>query len=353
MPSIASTFRGAVGACGLHLLLLAAPSPLASAEAPDATLKLKAAHVADESFAWHRALERFRDVARARSNNTLDVQIYPNGLLGTEKDYVQYMVQGVLDVATVSAASASPIAREASFLDLLYLWKDHDHWQRAMDGDVGQKLGELLEKSTAKGGNPGFHVLGYWGGSEMHVASRAHGYETMKELAGAKIRTQDSVLQQEMWKLSGAFPVVVPYPAALNGLTQGVIEGVDGTLASFVNMKLYDVAPHISLTGHMTSVRPLFMSGHTWKKLSPTQQKAVVEAAKEATALARTLEWQQAQEAETQLRAKSNVKFYTFKEKQLMREQTQGIRQRVAAETGLQPLLEAVDAGWSDKAKKK
>jgi TRAP-type C4-dicarboxylate transport system substrate-binding protein len=118
-------------------------------------------------------------------------------------------------------------------------------------------------------------------------------------------------------------------------------------------MKVHDTAPHISVTGHVTSVRPLFMSGHTWRKLSPAQQKAVVEAAKEATALARTLEVQQAHEAEAQLKAKPTVRFYPFKEKQLMRDQTQGIRQRVAADMGLQPLLEAVDAGWTDKAKKK
>ena len=351
MSRLPATFPSRVArALGLLALLLATPG--IAAEPGVEVVKLKAAHVADETFAWHKGLERFRELARAKSNNTVDVQIYANGLLGSEKDYVQYLVQGVLDVATVSAASATPIAREASFLDLLYLWRDHDHWQRALDADVGEKLSELLEKATAKGTNPGFRVLGYWGGSELHVAARAKGYQVVKDLAGLKLRTQESPLQQEMWKLSGASPIVVPYQAALNGLQQGVIEGVDGTFVSFLHMKLYDMAPHLTLTGHVTSVRPLFMSGHTWKKLSPAQRKAVVEAAREATTLARSLEWQQGQDAEAQLKAKPNVRFYAFKEKQLMRDQTQGIRQRVAAEAGLQALLEAVDAAWGDKRKR-
>jgi TRAP-type C4-dicarboxylate transport system substrate-binding protein len=335
------------------LVVLPAAAPLRAADVAGEPIKLKAAHVADETFAWHKGLERFRDVARARSGNTIEVQIYANAMLGTEKDYVQYLVQGVLDVATVSPGAASPLAREVSFLELLCLWKDQEHWQRALDGDVGRHLGEVLEKATAKGSNPGFRVLGYWGGTEMHVAARTKGYAGVKELTGLKVRTQESPLQLEMWRGLGAEPVSVPAQSTLTALQKGVIESMDGTFISLLAMKVHDTAPHISLTGHVTSVRPLFMSGHTWRKLSPSQQKAVVEAAREATALARSVEQQQAQEAEAQLKAKPAVRFYPFKEKQLMRDQTQGIRQRVAADMGLQPLLEAVDAGWADKAKKK
>jgi len=148
--------------------------------------------------------------------------------------------------------------------------------------------------------------------------------------------------------------VVLPVPSTLTALQKGVIvDGLDGTFVSLLAMKVEGTAPHISLTGHVTSIRPLFMSGHTWRKLSASQQKAIVEAAKEATALARTLELQQSLEAEAQLKAKTNVRFYAFKEKQLMRDQTQGIRQRVAAEMGLQSLLEAVDAAWAEKPRKK
>jgi TRAP-type C4-dicarboxylate transport system substrate-binding protein len=331
---------------------LATPPPALPAEAVEPVLKLKAAHVADESFAWHKGLERFRDVLRAKTNGSVDVQIYANGVLGSEKDYVQYLVQGVLDVATVQPGSAANLAKEIGFLELMYLWKDHDHWQRALDGDVGQKMTEVLERATAKGTNPGFRVLGYWGGSDMHIASRKQGYQVAKDLTGVKIRAQESQVHQEMWSLQGAQPVVLSFQAAMTALQSGVVECLDSTLFTLLNMKLYEAAPHISMTGHITSVRPLFMSGHTWKKLSALQQKAVLEAAREATVVARTLELQQAQDAEAQLRAKPNVRFYPFKEKQQMRDQTQGLRQRVANDVGLVALLEAVDAGWVEPAGK-
>ena len=69
------------------LLVLGASRPAAPATDPAGDLvKLKAAHVADETFAWHKGFERFRDAVRVRSGNTIEVQIFPNGQLGTEKD---------------------------------------------------------------------------------------------------------------------------------------------------------------------------------------------------------------------------------------------------------------------------
>jgi TRAP-type transport system periplasmic protein len=333
----------------LGIVALSCPVHAAPAEVAGETLKLKAAHVADETFAWHRGLERFRDAVRAKTGGAVDVQIYANGVLGSEKDYVQYLVQGVLDVATVSPASASSLAKEVGFLDLPYLWKDREHWERALDADVGQRMAEVLEKATAKGSNPGFHVLGYWGGSELHVASRKQVYQVGRDLAGVKIRGQDSQLHHEMWTLLGAHPMVMPFQTAVNALQNGSLDAVDGTLASLLNGRLYDTAPHVSLTGHVIGVRPLFMSGHTWKKLTPAQQKAILEAAKEATAVARASEAQQAQDAEAQLRAKPSVRVSPFKEKPQMRDQTEGVRRRVAAELALVSLLDAVDAAWTRK----
>jgi TRAP-type C4-dicarboxylate transport system substrate-binding protein len=328
-------------------------APAWAADPVGDVVRLKAAHGGDETFAWHKGFERFRDVVRAKSNNTMEVQIFPGGQLGTEKDYIQYLVQGVLDLTTVSSAAASGLAREAGFLDLMCLWKDHDHWQRSLDSDLGRQMADILEKGTAKGGNPGFHVLGYWGGSELHVASRTHGYQALKELSGVKLRIQDSPLQQEMWKQEGVMPLFLPLPATLHALQSGAIDGVDGNLVTFLNTKVFEAAPHISQTGHFISVRPLFISGHTWRRLNSAQQQVVLEAAKEATAIARSSEMQQAQQAEVQLKAKPGVHFYAFKEKQQMREQTQTIRQRVALDLGLESLLQTVDEGWAESKPRK
>ena len=306
-------------------------------------LKMKGAHYFDENHAWDKGFQKFRDVIRAKSNGTLDLEIYNRGVLGSEKDYIQNMMQGALDLATVSTASAGGFAREMTFLDLLFIWKDRDHWQRAVDGEIGRRIADVIEKGTAKGGNPGLKILGYMGGSERHIISRKQGYTTIGEMAGFKIRVQDSPTQIEMFKLLGAIPAVVPYQETYSAIQTGVVDGMENEMSTAFQMKFYEVGPYISETAHVITVRPFMMSGQTWAKLSPDQQKIVLEAAKEATTVARSIEWKQNDEAVAQMKNKFGVKFYAFKEKQKMMDITLPVRQRVAKEVGVSDVFEMIE----------
>lgn len=307
------------------------------------TLLMKGAHYFDDDHAWNKGMLKFRDVIKAKTNDALSLEIYNRGVLGSEKDYIQNMMQGALDVSTSSTASAGGFARELTFLDLLFIWKDQAHWLRAMDGEIGRKIAEVIEKGTAKGGNPGLKILGYWGGSQRHILSRKGNYTTVAELAGFKIRVQDSPTQIEIFKLLGAIPAVVPYQETYSAIQTGVVDGMENEMSTSFQSKFYEVAPYYSETGHVITVRPFFMSGQTWKKLTPDQQKIVVEAAKEATTVARSVEWKQNDEAVEQMKNKFGVKFAAFKEKQKMMDITLPVRQRVAKEVGISEIFEMIE----------
>ena len=315
---------------------------LGAAEA--ATLKMKAAHYFDENHAWDKGYQKLRDILRAKSGGTLDLEIYNRGVLGSEKDYIQNMMQGALDLSTVSTASAGGFARELTFLDLMFIWKDHSHWQSALDGEVGRRIAEIIEKGTAKAGNPGLKILSYMGGSPRHIISRKAGYTTLAELAGMKMRVQDSPVQIEMWKLLGTIPAVVPYLETYNAIQTGVVDGMENELSTAFQMKFHEVGPYISRTAHIITVRPVFMSGQTWKKLTPDQQKLVTEAAKEAVAVQRTTEQKQNDESEG-LMKKIGTKFYDFKERQKMAEILLPVRQRVAKEVGISDIFDMIERG--------
>jgi len=307
------------------------------------TFLMKGAHYFDDDHAWNKGMLKFRDVIKAKTNDALSLEIYNRGVLGSEKDYIQNMMQGALDVATSSTASAGGFARELTFLDLLFIWKDQAHWLRAMDGEIGRKIAEVIEKGTAKGGNPGLKILGYWGGSQRHILSRKANYTTVAELAGFKIRVQDSPTQIEIFKLLGAIPAVVPYQETYSAIQTGVVDGMENEMSTSFQSKFYEVAPYYSETGHVITVRPFFMSGQTWKKLTPDQQKIVLEAAKEATTVARSVEWKQNDEAVEQMKSKFGVKFAVFKEKQKMMDITLPVRQRVAKEVGISDIFEMIE----------
>jgi TRAP-type transport system periplasmic protein len=322
----------------------------AAAEAP-APLKLRVAHVYNEQYAWHRSFERFRDVLKARSGGALDVEIYAGGALGTrsEQDYVSYMWKGTLDGATVSPAAIASVVPEVTLLDLMYLWKDRAHWRRALDGEVGRRLADAIRTATAKGTVPGFEVLGYWGGNEMHVVSRTRGYPTMKDLAGVKIRVQDTPVQLELWTALGAQPSTIAYNTVHAALKDGTVEAAVSTAASAINMKFSEVAKHVTETAHGITVRPFLLSGHVWNRLAPAQRAWVMEAAHEATTVDRALEAQDDREAASEMKSRQGVKFYPFTEREAMREKTQAVRARVAKELKVEELLAEIDAAASEK----
>jgi tripartite ATP-independent transporter DctP family solute receptor len=305
--------------------------------------------VYDESYPWHKAYERFRDTLRAKSRATIDVQIFPRGTLGNERDYVSYLRQGVLDVATVSTAALATLVPEVSFFDLMYLFRDADHWRRSLDGSLGQEMSAIIRRYTSRG-TPGFEVLGYWSGSPSHIVGRRRGYQTLKDLEGMKIRNQGAGVQIEQWRLLGADPVTVAYDGVLTALKEGTLDATPGMVAAVHAMKFHEVAPHISETAHSFGVRITVMSGHTWNKLSEAQQAWVMEAGREATTLERSLEAEQTSQLTERLKTEG-VTFYPFRDKALLRDRTQSVRQQFAQQHGLSELLAGLETEW-DKSKR-
>jgi TRAP-type C4-dicarboxylate transport system substrate-binding protein len=140
----------------------------------------------------------------------------------------------------------------------------------------------------------------------------------------------------------GAIPAVVPYQETYNAIQTGVVDGMENEMSTAFQMKFHEVGPYISETAHIITVRPFFMSGQTWNKLTPEQQKIVMEAAREGIAVQRATEQRQNDEAVAQMK-KIGTKFYTFTERQKMMDMTLGIRQRVAKEVGVADIFEMIE----------
>jgi TRAP-type transport system periplasmic protein len=326
---------------GLLLVASSGPAPSASAAGP---VRLRAAQVFDDNHAWHQCLRRLGELTEERTGGALTLQIYSGGVLGQEKDYVEHLLMGRLDLAVLAPGWAGNLAKQMSFLDMLFLWRDRAHWTAALDGEVGQKLAEVIERETAKGGQPGLKVLGYLGGSQRYVLSRRRGYATAGDFEGFRLRVLDSPPQIKTWKALGALPVPLSFNLVSGALRSGSVDGLENEMGNAFQMKFHELAPHITETEHIITVRPLLMSGHTWKKLPPGHQAVVREAAREAIALGRSVEWKHNQEAVAEMK-KSGAQFYPFpkKSRDQMRDMTRPIRESLAQELGLAEILQAID----------
>jgi len=340
---------------GMTLVALAAAAaswaqvPGKTAGAPE-RVRLRVAHAYEKEHPFHKAFERFRDALQEKSGGAIEANIFPEAQLGNEQACVSLLRQGVLDVTTVSANGLEMVAPEVTFLDLLYLWKDRDHWRRAFDGEVGERMSELIRKGSAKGGVPPFEVLGYWGGSEVHMLSARRGYETVEDLAGVKIRVQNSPLQFELWKALGASPMSFDLDKIKDALKAGAVEAVPLTNTTNEKQRFYESAPHISQMGIAIVARAFLMSGITWNKLTPEQRAIVTAAAMEATATNRKLEAELSDGALERIRSMPGVTLYPFRDRQKMREKLRVVQERHADRLGLLDLLGQIDQEWEKPA---
>jgi TRAP-type transport system periplasmic protein len=318
-------------------------------------LKIRVSHVYSEDHPWQKSFERFQELVQTKSNGAMEVQIFANHKLCMEKECVSLLRSGVLDVTAVSANGIEDLVPEVTFLDLLFLFKDRDHWRRAFEGSLGKRMTELIRKSTAKGGEKGFEVLGWWGGSEVNVLSRKGGYEVLADLEGTKIRVQDSALQFDLWKALGAIPISLPMDKIRGGLQDGVVDAVPLSNPTAISAKegqrFYEVAPHVTEMRIAVIARPLLISGRTWAKLTPAQREIVRDAAREATDLDHSLEAELSDGAIEKMKTElPGTKVYTFKDRYRMRERLRPVQERYAAQLGLLDLLASLDQDWDKTA---
>lgn len=248
----------------------------AEATGNEKTVKLRLGHIANESDAWHLGAQKFAELVKEKSNGTVEVEIYPSSTLGNDRDLIEGMQLGSVDFALV-AGVLSNFYEPYSILELPYLFRDNDHLEKVLYGEVGTQLKEdLLENADIRG-------LEFWirGPRELTASKKI---ETPDDLKGLKIRVPEIPASIKAWEAMGATPTPMAFGEVYSSLQTGIIDAQENPLALIESNKLNEVQDYLMMTNHVYGYVLLTMSDMTYSKLTKEQQKAVEEAAKEATA---------------------------------------------------------------------
>ncbi len=303
--------------CFLFLALTAfslGGASLASAGA----ITINAAHADSENSVFHKAMQKFQEVAEAKSGGEITVRIYPNGQLGSLREMVEGAQMGTVDVAAVASSVLANFCPEVGVYDLPFLLDDYQHAYRTLDGDVGARLnGEL-----AAGG---VHVLGWWPlGFRNMTTNGKQPIKTVDDLKGLRIRTMASQIYQEMLRPLGIDPVPMGWGEVFTALQQGVVDGQENPYINILDANIYEVNDTIVVTEHTFSPAALIMSGQLWDSLSDAQKAIVTEAAQAATETARQECEKRNADARKTLETEKGMKIVTL-DKAALREKTKGV----------------------------
>jgi len=298
MRSIVMGFKNStVFFIALSLLLLS----LTCKEAPKTTV-LKLAHGLDPSHPVHQAMEYMSRRVVELSAGNIQVDIYPSEQLGSERECLELLQIGSLDMTKVSCSVLEGFVPSMSVLSLPFIFRDEDHRFKILEGDIGKKLLLDGEKYWLRG-------LCYYDAGTRSFYTKDRPILVPDDLAGLKIRTQESQTSIKMVQALGGSPTPIAWGELYSALQQGVVDGAENNPPSFHLSRHYEVCKFYSLDEHTGVPDVLLISTKTWQDLSE-EMRSILQSAAEDSALVQKKLWKKAtQEALDQVR-QAGVEIY-------------------------------------------
>lgn len=240
------------------------------------SITLKIGYTTNDPDPWHKSAVKFGEILKQKSNGRIKVQTYPSSQLGSEREMIEGMKAGTVDMAVTGAGTPTVFEPKFGIIEVLYLYKDQAHLQRVLNGPIGQEISDSFLKST------NVRVLAWWDRGPRHLTTNRE-IKSPADLKGLKLRVPEVKVDLAMWKAFGASPTPMAFGEVFTSLKQGVIEGQENPLSIINSASFFDVQKYLMLTGHKIAAAPVMISEKTWAKLSDGDKKLVQEAAAEAT----------------------------------------------------------------------
>lgn len=332
-------------ACGGSSNNSAAGSTAASgaAAAAGGSFNLKLGHNLAEDHAVHIQLTSFAEQVKEKTNGTVNIQIIPNGTLGSESDMISQIQAGALDMAKVSASTLGNFSEKYNAFSVPYVFDDQAHYYTYMDSDSAQAVFESTD-------DQGFRGLTWLDSGARSFYTKATAIRTPADLKGLKIRVQDMKSQTDMMSYLGGIPVAMSYGDVYTSLQTGIIDGTENNETALTTGKHGEVCKVYSVDQHAMIPDVLIMSEKVWETISPEDQEIILEAAHDSTDAHKVM-WDSAvEEAVKEAQETMGVEFVYDVDKEAFREATQPMIEAYEEQyPGVKTLLDTIDAARGEE----
>lgn len=295
---------------------LALAAALMAATSAQAQQKLQiAGNFASEHPSSVAVEQVFRKEVARRTNNELQVDVFPSMQLGGAKENVDAVRSGTLAITWVGAAYLSRIVPQLEALSLPFVLDNREVAFRVIDGPVGDAIDKKLQ-------DKGFISLGWMELGLRHVTNNRQPIKTMADLSGLKIRLQPSETHLATFRALGANPIAMDVKELYSALEQGVVDGEENPYTVISASRYGEVQKYLSNTGHFFDYIAVLASKKAFEQLKPEYQKAVREAMTETVVFQRKLAAESEAKAFAELKQKMTFTEITPQARAEMRKAT-------------------------------
>ncbi|MDB5819632.1 MAG: C4-dicarboxylate transporter [Rhizobacter sp.] len=234
----------------------------------------RSAEVHSKDFPTNRAVMFMSEELSKTTAGKDTIKIFGDSALGSEKDTVEQVKIGALDMVRVSSASFHGIVPESVLPSLPFLFRDTEHFRKTMYGPQGDKILAAFDKA-------GFIGLALYESGARSVYGKKP-IKTLADMKGVKIRVQPSDLMVNLASAMGASPTPMPTAEVYTGLKTGLIDAAENNYPTYDEAKHFESAPYFSETMHTMTPEVLVFSKKIWDTLTKEQQVAIRKAAKDS-----------------------------------------------------------------------
>ena len=227
----------------LVLSLAAAGLMFAAGAQAQAPIVIKFSHVVANDTPKGKGAQKFKELAEQYTEGKVKVEIYPNSQLYKDKEELEALQLGAVQMLAPSLAKFGPLGvQQFELFDLPMLFANRDELRKITDGDVGKGLLAKLEDKGIKG-------LAYWDNG-FKIMSANSPVITPDDFLGLKMRIQSSKILEAQMEALGAVPQVMAFSEVYQALQTGVVDGTENPPSNMYTQKMHEVQKHATISRH-------------------------------------------------------------------------------------------------------
>ncbi|WP_206732294.1 TRAP transporter substrate-binding protein [Halarcobacter mediterraneus] len=243
---------------------------------------LKFSHVVSANTPKGQAADFFEKRLEELSEGRIDVQVYPSSQLYTDNAVLKALKLDSVQMAAPAFSKFGKIVPQLALFDLPFLFKDIDHLHRVQDGEVGQKLKDMVT-------DKGYVALSFWDNGFKQLSSSQKPLVLPEDAQGQKFRIMSSKVLEAQFHAVGANPQMMPFSEVYSGLQQGVIDAAENPISNIYTKKFHEVQKYLTISYHGYLGYLVVLSKKFCNSLPADLQEDVKQAMNEATEKERQL----------------------------------------------------------------
>ena len=260
----------------LKSVLLALSVALSFNAYAQAPIVIKFSHVVANDTPKGQAAERFKQLAEKATNGRVKVEVYPNSQLYKDKEELEALQLGAVQMLAPSLAKFGPLGvKEFEAFDLPYIFPSKTALYNVTEGEIGKGLMKKLEPKGITG-------LAFWDNG-FKVMSANKPLHSVADFKGLKMRIQSSKVLDAQMRALGANPQVLAFSEVYQALQTGVVDGTENPPSNMYTQKMHEVQKYVTVSNHGYLGYAVIVNKKFWDGLPPDIRTALDKAMKDAT----------------------------------------------------------------------